>query len=145
MRSVASLIPRLSVAASWRFWSTDQQFHCSPWFLGAGSVKMTGISDASSGKKAFRSSATGIEFKGRSFSESIGDGGESAGASSKTGVTGEVRGSGVEYGLGRVSSLGIGWSAKMDSLDWDEVTWFRAAWIGVSTGEGAGEGEDKRP
>ena len=51
---------------------------------------MMGISDASSGKKVFRSSATGIEFKGRSFSESIGDGGESTGASSRTGVIGEV-------------------------------------------------------
>ena len=104
---------------------------------------MTGIRDASSGKKAFRISATGIEFRGRSFSESIGDG-----ASSKTGVTGEVRGSGVEYGLGRVSSVGSGWSAKVDSFDWEEVTWFRAAWIGVSgvsTGEGASEDEDKRP
>ncbi len=106
---------------------------------------MTGISDASSGKKVFRSSATGIEFKGRSFSESIGDGGESTGASSRTGVTGKVRGSDVEYGLGRVSSMGFGWSAKVDSLDWDEVTWFRAAWIGVSTGKGASKGEDKRP
>ena len=109
---------------------------------------MTGINDVSSGKKAFRSSATGIEFKGRSFSESIGDGGESTGASSKTGVTGEVQGSDVEYSLGRVSSLGIGWSAKVDGLDWDEVTWFRAAWIGVSrvsTSEGTSEGRDKRP
>ncbi len=109
---------------------------------------MTGISDASSGKKAFRISATGIEFRGRSFSQSMGDGGEPIGASSKTGVTSEVRGSGIEYGLGRVSSVGSGWSAKVDSFDWDEVTWFRAAWIGVSrvsTGEGTSEGEDKRP
>ncbi len=106
---------------------------------------MTGICDASSDEKAFRSLATGIEFRGRSFSESIGDGGESTGASSKTGVTGEVRGSGVEYSLGRVSSVGFRWSAKVDSFDWDEVTWFRAAWMGVSTDEGAGEGEDKWP
>ncbi len=109
---------------------------------------MTVISDASSGEKAFRSLATGIEFRGRSFSESIGDGGEPTGASSKTGITGEVRGSTVEYGFGRVSSMGLGWSAKVDSLAWDEVTWSRAAWIRVSrvsTDEGAGEGEDKRP
>ncbi len=39
-------------------------------------------------------------------------------------------------------------AAKVDSLDWDEVTWFRAAWMGVSrvsTGEGASEDEDKQP
>ena len=79
---------------------------------------MTGIRDASSGKKAFCISATGIEFRGRSFSESIGDGGEPTGASSKTGVTGEVRGSGVEYGLGRANSVGSGRSAaKVESLD----------------------------
>ncbi len=79
---------------------------------------MTDISDASSGKKAFCISATGIEFRGRSFSESIGDGGEPTGASSKTGVTGEVRGSGVEYGLGRANSMGSGQSAaKEESLD----------------------------
>ena len=106
---------------------------------------MMDISDASSGKKAFCILATGIEFKGRSFSESIGDGGELIGASSRTGVIGKVRGSGVEYGLGRVNSVGSGWSAKVDSFDWDEVTWFRAAWMGVSTGEGASEGEDKWP
>ncbi len=81
-----------------------------------------GIKDASSDRKAFLSSATGIEFKGRSFSESIGDGGESADTSSRTGVIGEVRGSGVEYGAGRVNSLGIGWSTGIDSFDWDEVT-----------------------
>ncbi len=107
---------------------------------------MTGICEVSSDEKAFRSSATGIEFRGRSFSESIGNSGESTGALSKTGVTGEVRGSCVEYGLGRVSSVGFRWSAaKVDSFDWDEVTWFRAAWMGVSMSEGAGEGEDKRP
>ena len=109
---------------------------------------MTGISDASFDKKAFHILATGIEFRGRSFSESIGDGGEPTGALSRTDVIGEVQGNGVEYGLGRVSSVGSGWSAKVDSLDWDEVTWFRAAWIGVSgvsTGEGTSEGEDKRP
>ena len=109
---------------------------------------MTGISDASSGRKAFCISATGIEFRGRSFSESIGDGGEPTGTSSRMGVIGEIRGSGMEYGLGRVSSVGPGWSAKVDSFDWDEVTWFRAAWIGVSgvsTVEGTSKGEDKQP
>ena len=69
---------------------------------------MMGIRDASSGKKAFHILATGIEFRGRSFSESIGDGGELTGASSRTGVIGEVRGSGMEYGLGRVNSVGSG-------------------------------------
>ena len=109
---------------------------------------MTGINDASSGRKAFRISTTGIEFRSRSFSESIGDGGEPTGASSRTGVIGEIRGSGVEYGLGRVSSVGSGWSAKVESFDQAEVTWFKAAWIGVSgvsTVEGASKGGDKRP
>ena len=79
---------------------------------------MTGISDAFSGRKAFCISATGIKFRGKSFSESMGDSGEPTGASSKTGVTGEVRGSGVEYGLGRANSVGSGRSAaKVDSLD----------------------------
>ena len=100
---------------------------------------MIGISDASSGGYAFHSSATGIEFKGRSFSEPIGDGGESAGASSKMGVTGEVRGSGVGYDLGKVCSFEIGWLAKIDNPAWEEVTWFRAAWFGVSTDKGTGE------
>ncbi len=60
--------------------------------------------------KVFKSSATGLEFRGKSFSESMGDGVDSAGASSRTGITGEVRGRGrgTEYGLGRVSSLGTG-------------------------------------
>ena len=124
-------------------------FTAVPDLRGPGPLKVTDISDASSGKKAFCISATGIEFRGRSFSESIGNGGEPTGALSKTGVTGEVRGSGVEYGLGRANSVGSGWSAaKIDSFDWDEVTWFRAAWIGVSgvsTGEGASKDEDKRP
>ena len=65
-------------------------FTTVPDFWGPGPLKMIGISDASSDGYAFHSLATGIEFKGRSFSESIGDGGESAGASSTTGVTGEV-------------------------------------------------------
>ena len=98
-------------------------FTAVPDLRGPGPLKVTDISDASSGKKAFCILATGIEFRGRSFSESIGDGGEPTGASSKTGVTGEVRGSDVEYGLGRANSVGSGWSvAKVDSLDWDEVT-----------------------
>ena len=109
---------------------------------------MTGINDASSGRKAFRILATGIEFRGRSFSKSIGNGREPTGASSRTGVIGEIRGSGMEYGLGRVSSVGSGWSVKVESFDRGEVTWFKAAWIGVSrvsTVEGASEGGDKRP
>ena len=68
---------------------------------------MTDVRDAPSGKKAFCISATGIEFRGRSFSESIGDGGEPTDALSKTGVTGEVLGSGVEYGLGRAQLHGF--------------------------------------
>ena len=98
-------------------------FTAVPDLRGPGPLKMTDVSDAPSGKKVFCSSATGIEFRGRSFSESIGDGGKPTGASSKTGVTGEVQGSGVEYGLGRANSAGFDWSvAKVDSLDWDEVT-----------------------
>ena len=86
---------------------------------------MTVIIDASFGAKAFLSSATGIEFRGRSASESMGDGGEPTGTLSKTGVTGEVRGR--EYGLGRVSSVDLGWSAKVTSLAWAGVTWSKAA------------------
>ncbi len=89
---------------------------------------MTVIIDASFGAKAFLSSATGIEFRGRSASESMGDGGEPTGALSKTGVTGEVRGR--EYGLGRVSSVDLGWSAwlaKVVSRTWAGVTWSKAA------------------
>ncbi len=61
---------------------------------------MTDVRVAPSGKKVFCSSATGIELRGRSFSESGGDGreptGASSGTSSKMGVTGKVIGSGVE-------------------------------------------------
>ena len=103
-------------------------FTAVPGLRGPCPLKMTDVRDAPSGKKASCISATGIEFRGRSFSESIGDGGEPTGASSKTGVTGKVIGSGVKYGLGRVSSVGSGLpAAKVVSLNWDEVTWFRAA------------------
>ncbi len=81
-------------------------FTAVPGFWGLGPLKMTVIKDASFGENAFRSLATGIEFRGRSVSESMGDSGEPTGASSKTGVTGEVRGR--EYGLGRVSSVDLG-------------------------------------
>ncbi len=75
-----------------------------------GPLMMIGIKYASSGKQVFNSSATGIEFRGKLFSESIGDGMDSVGTLSRTGITGEVRGRGrgTEYGLGRVSSLGMG-------------------------------------
>ena len=85
-------------------------FIAVPDFLRPGSLMIIGIKDASSGKQVFNSSATGIEFRGKSFSESIGDGMDSVGTLLRTGVTGEVRGRGrgTEYGLGRVSSLGMG-------------------------------------
>ena len=85
-------------------------FIAVPDFLRPGLLMMIGIKDASSGKQVFNSSATGIEFKGKSFSESIGNGVDSTSTSSRTGITGEVRGRGrgMEYGLGRVSSLGMG-------------------------------------
>ena len=124
-------------------------FTAVPGFQGPGPLKMTVIIDVSSGAKAFLSSATGIKFRGRSFSESMGDGGEPTGASLSTGVTGEVRGR--EYGLGRDSSVDPDWSAwstKVDSHAWAGVTWSKAAWSRVSwvsTDEGAGEGGDKRP
>ena len=47
---------------------------------------MTDVRDAPSGKI----SATGIKFRGKSFSESMGDGGEPTGALLSTGVAGEV-------------------------------------------------------
>ena len=100
-------------------------FTAVPGFQGPGPLKMMVIIDTSFGEKAFLSSATGIEFRGRSFSESMGDGREPTGASSNTGVTGEVRGR--EYGLGRVSSVDLGWSAKVVSLAWAGVTWSKAA------------------
>ena len=97
-------------------------FTAVPGLRGPRPLKITDVRDAPSGKKAFWISATGIEFRGRSFSESIGDGGEPTGASSsassKTGVTGEVTGSGIEYGLGRANSMGSGLpAAKVDNLD----------------------------
>ncbi len=97
-------------------------FTAVPGLRGSRPLKMTDVRDASSGKKAFWISATGIEFRGRLLSESIGDGGEptgaSSGASSKTGVTSEVIGSGIEYGLGRANSVGSGLpAAKVDNLD----------------------------
>ncbi len=50
----------------------------------------------------------------------MGDGGEPTGASSWTGVIGEVRGSdGVEYGLGRANSCQF---AGLKGPDWGEVT-----------------------
>ena len=100
---------------------------------------MTDCRDAPSG----RISATGIEFRGKSFSESIGNGGEPTGASLSTGVTGEVRGS--EYGLGRVSDWSA-WSAKTVNRGGAGVTWSRAAQIFVSwESTAAGEDGDKRP
>ena len=100
---------------------------------------MTDVRDAPSGKI----SATGIEFRGKSFSESMGDGGEPTGTSSSTGITDEVRGR--EYGLGRVSDWSA-WSAKTVNRAGAGVTWSRAAWIFVSwesTTAGAGEDGDK--
>ena len=85
-------------------------FSAAPDFFRLGPLMIIGIKDASSGRQVFNSLATGIEFRGRSFSESTGDGVDSVGTSSRTGVTGEVRGRGrgTEYSLGRVSSLGMG-------------------------------------
>ena len=85
-------------------------FIAVPDFLRPGPLMMIGTKDASSGKQVFNSLATGIEFRAKLFSESIGDGVDSAGTLSRTGVTGEVRGRGrgTEYSLGRVSSLGMG-------------------------------------
>ena len=91
-------------------------------------MEKTVVRDVSFGTNTFLSLATGIEFRGKSFSESMGDGGEPMGASSSTGVIGEVRGS--EYGLGRDSSVGLGrsvWSTKVDSRAGAGVTWSRAA------------------
>ncbi len=68
------------------------------------------------------------------------------GASSSTGIVGEVRGR--EYDLGSDSSEGHGWSAKTVSRAGAGVTWSRAARIFVSwesTAAGAGEDEDKWP
>ncbi len=85
-------------------------FIAIPVFFRPGPLMIIGIKDASSGRQVFNSSATGIEFRGKSFSKSMGDGMDSVGTLSRMGVTGEVRGRGrgMEYGLGRVSSLGMG-------------------------------------
>ncbi len=90
-----------------------------------------GIRDASSGKCALMSSATGMEFRDKSFSKSMGDGAGPTEVSSRTGVTGNVLGKrrGTEYGFGRVKFSGIGWSAKIDSFCWGEVTRSSAAWM----------------
>ena len=100
---------------------------------------MTVVRDVPSGKI----SATGTEFRGKSFSESMGDDGEPIGASLSTGVAGEVRGR--EYGLGSDSSVGRAWSAKTVSRAGAGVTWSRTAWIFVSWESTAGEDDDKRP
>ncbi len=83
----------------------------------------------------------GMEFRGKSFSESMGDGTGSTGISSRTGVTGDILGKGrdTEYGFGRVKSFGIGWSAKIDGFCWGEVTRSKTACIGVFTGKGEDE------
>ena len=65
-------------------------FIAVPNFSRPGPLMMIGIKDASSGKQAFNSSATGIEFRGKLFSESIGNSVDSVGTSSRTGITGEV-------------------------------------------------------
>ncbi len=82
-----------------------------------------------------------MEFRGKSFSESMGNSTGSTGVSSRTGVTGDVlgKGRGTEYGFGRIKSFGIGWSAKIDGFCWGEVTRSKTACIGVFTGEGEDE------
>ncbi len=82
------------------------------------------VRDASFDANAFLSSATGIEFRGMSFSESMGDGGEPMGTLSSTGIVGEVQGS--EYGLGRDNGLSA-WLAKTVNRAGAGVTWSRAA------------------
>ncbi len=79
-----------------------------------------------------------MEFRGKSFSKSMGNGAGSTGISLRMDITGDVRGKGrgTEYSLGRVNSFRIGWSAKVNSLCWGEVTWSKAACMGMLTGEG---------
>ncbi len=115
-----------------------RSFIAVPDSLRPGPLRMISIRDTSSGRWAFNSLATGMEFKGREFSESMGDGAGTTGVSSRTGVTGDVlgKGMGVEYGFGRVKSFGIGCSDGIDDLHLGEVTLFNAAWMGVFTGEG---------
>lgn len=98
---------------------------------------MMGINDASSGRWAFSNSATGMEFSCNKSSESTGDGTDTTGISSITGVTGDVlsRGIGVEY----VKWSGIGCSNGEEGFPFGKDTLFKAAWTGVHTaGEGGG-------
>ena len=69
-----------------------RSFITIPDLLRPGLLRIIGIRDASLGRWAFNSSATGMEFKGREFSESMGDGAGTTGASSRTGITGDVLG-----------------------------------------------------
>ena len=82
----------------------------------------TGIKVASFGKWALSNSATGIEFRGRLFSESTGEDTGSVKGSSKTGVTGDILGRETEYGLGSDRFSGIGGLLQRDRSHWGEVT-----------------------
>ncbi len=95
-----------------------------------------GIRDASFNRWALSSSATGIKFRGRSFSESTGEDTDSVMGSSRTGITGDVLGKGTEYGLGSAKFSGIGGLLQGVCFRWGEVTWSKAAWMGVASGDG---------
>ena len=82
----------------------------------------TGIKDASFGKWALSNSATGIEFRGRSFSESTGEDTGSVKGSSRIGVKSDVLGRGTEYGLGSNRFSGIGGLLQRGCSHWGEVT-----------------------
>ncbi len=82
----------------------------------------TGIKDASFGKWVLSNSATGIKFRGRSFSESAGKDTGSVKGLSRTGVTGDILGRGMEYGLGSDRFSRIGGLLQRDCSRWGKVT-----------------------